>query len=76
MRSHRQIITFPRQLAMYIARYVTGASFAEIGRQFGGMHHTTVLYSVNRIESLRRLDESLNRTIMRLAGAVQQQGSF
>jgi chromosomal replication initiation ATPase DnaA len=38
----------------------------EIGRQFGGRHHTTVLHSIKKIEELRRSDEALNRTITRL----------
>jgi chromosomal replication initiator protein len=71
LRSHRQIITFPRQLAMYIARQATGASLQEIGKQFGGRHHTTVLHSINKIERLRRSDEDLNRTITRLLDVPQ-----
>ena len=38
----------------------------EIGREFGGRHHTTVLHSINKIEAMRRTDEALNRTISRL----------
>jgi hypothetical protein len=70
VRSNRRIFTFPRQLAMYIVRRFTTASLPEIGREFGGMHHTTVLHSINKIEEMRRLDESLNCTIMRLMGEV------
>jgi hypothetical protein len=72
VRSNRQIITFPRQLAMYIARHFTMASLPEIGRQFG-MHHTTVLHSINKIEGMRRSDEDLDRTITRLMDAFEQQ---
>lgn len=72
VRSNRQIITFPRQIAMYIVRQLTTASLPEIGRQFGGMHHTTVLHSIKKIEQLRRSDERLNCTITRLM-ALQQQ---
>jgi hypothetical protein len=69
-RSHRRVFVFPRQVAMYIARQVTGASLQEIGRQFGGMHHATVLHSINKIEAMRRSDKALNRTIIRLVDAV------
>jgi hypothetical protein len=72
VRSNRRIITFPRQLAMYIVRRCTTASLPEIGRQFGGMHHTTVLYSISKIEEMRRVDESLNAMITRLMDVVQQ----
>jgi hypothetical protein len=40
--------------------------------QFGGRHHTTVLYSINKIERMRQLDEELNGTITRLMVALQQ----
>src|ERR1700743_2523931 len=38
-------IVFPRQIAMYLAKQMTEASLPEIGRQFGGKHHTTVMHS-------------------------------
>jgi chromosomal replication initiator protein len=55
---------------MYIARLLTGASQKEIGREFGGRHHTTVLHSVNKIEKMRRTDEALNCTIRGLVEAI------
>jgi len=70
-RSHRQVYAFPRQVAMYLARQQTAASLQEIGRQFGGRHHTTVLHSINKIERMRGLDEELNGAITRLM-ALQQ----
>jgi chromosomal replication initiator protein len=51
---------------MYLARELTGTTLAEIGRQFGGIHHTTVLHSVRKIEAMRRMDQNLNRSINRL----------
>ena len=62
---------FPRQVAMYIVKQLTTASLPEIGRQFGGKHHTTVLHSINKIEEMRRSDKELNRTITRLMDALQ-----
>ena len=70
LRTNRRAYVLPRQLAMYIARQVTGASLQEIGREFGGRHHTTVLHSINKIEQMRRSDEALNRTITQLMNAV------
>lgn len=73
VRSNRQIITFPRQLAMYIARQLTTASLPEIGRQFGGKHHTTVLHSINKIEQMRHSDRNLDGTIAGLTETLRQQ---
>jgi chromosomal replication initiator protein len=66
MRSNSKAIAFPRQVAMYLVKQLTSASLPEIGRQFGGKHHTTVLHSINKIEQMRRSDRELNRTINRL----------
>jgi chromosomal replication initiator protein len=72
VRSHKRVFVLPRQVAMYIARQA-GASLQEIGRQFGGRHHTTVLHAINRIEEMRWSDEALNTTITRLMDAVVAQ---
>ncbi len=66
VRSNAKAIAFPRQIAMYLVKQLTSASLPEIGRQFGGKHHTTVLHSINKIDSLRRSDKDLNRTINKL----------
>jgi len=63
LKSNRREIARPRQVAMYLAKELTQASLPEIGRAFGGKHHTTVLHSINRIEELRRSDADLNRVI-------------
>jgi Bacterial dnaA protein helix-turn-helix len=70
VRTNRCAYVFPRQLAMYIARQLTGASLEEIGREFGGRHYSTVLCSINKIEAMRRSDDALNCTITRMVGAV------
>ena len=61
----RQIV-FPRQVAMYLAKQMTEASLPEIGRQFGGKHHTTVMHSVEKIEEQRQSDKDLNRMLNKL----------
>jgi chromosomal replication initiator protein len=70
VRSNSKAIAFPRQVAMYLVKQLTAASLPEIGRQFGGKHHTTVLHSINKIETQRRTDKELNRTISRLMDAL------
>ena len=66
IRSNSKVIAFPRQIAMFLVKQLTTASLPEIGKQFGGKHHTTVLHSINKIETLRQRDKDLNRTINRL----------
>src|ERR1700744_4068954 len=61
----RQIVV-PRQIGMYLAKQLTEASLPEIGRQFGGKHHTTVMHSIAKIDEQRRADKDLNRTINKL----------
>lgn len=56
-------ISRPRQVAMYLAKELTSASLPEIGRAFGGKHHTTVLHSVRKVEEMRQGDPDLHRLI-------------
>ena len=66
IRSNSKQIAFPRQVAMFLVKQLTSASLPEIGKQFGGKHHTTVLHSINKIQTQRQLDKDLNKTINRL----------
>ncbi len=61
----RQIVV-PRQIAMFLAKQLTEASLPEIGRQFGGKHHTTVMHSIAKIDELKRTDKDLGRTLSKL----------
>jgi chromosomal replication initiator protein len=63
-------ISYPRQIAMYIAKELTHSSLPEIGRAFGGKHHTTVLHSVQKIEQLRHTDVDLNRMIHSIVDSI------
>ena len=65
-RNNARAIAFPRQVAMYLAKQLTGASLPEIGRAFGGKHHTTVLHSINKIARLRPIDKDLARRLHKL----------
>ncbi|TCP27677.1 chromosomal replication initiator protein DnaA [Rhodovulum adriaticum] len=55
---HRTIAR-PRQIAMYLSKQLTSRSLPEIGRQFGGRDHTTVIHAVKRIEALRGSDPQI-----------------
>jgi chromosomal replication initiator protein len=62
-KSNSKQIAFPRQVAMYLCKELTELSFPEIGRQFNDKHHSTVMYSVEKIGKLRVTDAELDRTL-------------
>lgn len=64
-------ISRPRQIAMYLCREITGASLPEIGRHFGGKHHTTVLHAIRKVEELRSQDPEINRLIHSIIDSFQ-----
>jgi len=53
----------PRQVAMYLCKTLTHASLPEIGRSFGGKHHTTVIHSIKKIDEMRKRDGVFNKQI-------------
>ena len=53
----------PRQVAMYLCKALTHASLPEIGRSFGGKHHSTVIHSIRKVEELRKRDSNFNNQI-------------
>jgi chromosomal replication initiator protein len=69
-KNNSRVIVFPRQIAMYLSKHLTDASLPEIGRQFGGKHHTTVLHSVEKIETVRKTDKDLNRVLNKLTESL------
>ena len=50
----------PRQIAMYLCKQMTSRSLPDIGREFGGRDHTTVIHAVRRIEQLRRANGQID----------------
>jgi chromosomal replication initiator protein len=64
--SRSRDVAFPRQIAMYLAKSLTGASLSEIGRQFGAKHHTTVMHSIAKIHKFRATDAGVNNAIQNL----------
>jgi chromosomal replication initiator protein len=65
-KNNSRSVVVPRQIAMYLAKQMTEASLPEIGRQFGGKHHTTVMHSIGKIDEEKRTDKDLNRTLNKL----------
>jgi chromosomal replication initiator protein len=59
-RNNSKSIAMPRQIAMYLCKSLTDASLPEIGRSFGGKHHSTVIHSIRKVEDLRKSDGDFN----------------
>ncbi len=70
-KSNTKKVVYPRQIAMYLVKELTDASLPEIGRAFGGKHHTTVIHSLNKIDQLRTVDADLNRLLHNLMDSLQ-----
>jgi chromosomal replication initiator protein len=70
-KSNRKEIVLPRQVAMFLVKELTLASLPEIGRAFGGKHHTTVIHSINKIDAQRADDPDLNKMINSLIDSFQ-----
>ena len=68
-------IAFPRQVAMYIAREITEYSTTELGLEFGGRDHTTVMHGCQKIDERLKLDPTLETTIQQIIGAVKEMSS-
>ena len=59
-------IAEPRQIAMFLCRELMNCSLTDIGREFGGKHHTTVLHSIRKIDQLRATNPKTNAALNRL----------
>ena len=68
--SQNKEISTARNVAMYIIREMTQLSLAEIGQQFGGRHHSTVLNSINRVEKMMKTQPELMEIIRDITNAV------
>lgn len=56
-------IAFPRQIAMYLCKELTGNSLPQIGKLFGGRDHTTVMHAHKKISTSYNVDIDLTETI-------------
>ncbi|MDP1571722.1 MAG: chromosomal replication initiator protein DnaA [Vicinamibacterales bacterium] len=62
-RNNSKSVAKPRQVAMYLCKMLTHASLPEIGRSFGGKHHSTVIHSIKKVEELRKNNDDFNTLI-------------
>jgi chromosomal replication initiator protein len=70
-RNNAKSVSLPRQIAMYICKTLTPASLPEIGRSFGGKHHSTVIHSIRKVEELKKKDRDFNNLINGFSAALQ-----
>ena len=62
-RNNAKSVALPRQIAMYLGKSLTKASLPDIGKAFGGKHHSTVIHSVRKIANLRKSDPEFDKVI-------------
>jgi chromosomal replication initiator protein len=65
-RNNSKSIAMPRQVAMYLCKVLTHASLPEIGRSFGGKHHSTVIHSIKKVEELRKKNADFDKQLTNL----------
>jgi len=71
-KSNARQYSLPRQIAMYLCKQLTKHSFPEIGRAFGGKHHTTVMHSVEKIQTQISTDGALRKRVREITETVQK----
>ena len=62
-RNNSKSVAMPRQIAMYLCKSLTNASLPEIGKSFGGKHHSTVIHSIRKVEDMRKRNGDFNTLI-------------
>ncbi|MGA6827487.1 chromosomal replication initiator protein DnaA [Nitrospira sp. NS4] len=65
-RRRSKTLVHPRQIAMYLCRELTDASYPEIGRHFGGKDHTTIIHACRQVAKAKDTDTTLNATLENL----------
>ena len=62
-RRRSKTLVYPRQIAMYLCRELTDSSYPEIGRQFGGKDHTTIIHACKQVIKAKDSDSALTATL-------------
>src|SRR5688572_22760753 len=70
-RNNSKSVAMPRQVAMYLCKSLTNASLPEIGKSFGGKHHSTVIHSIRKVEDMRQKDHTFNSLIHTLLESIR-----
>ena len=70
-RNNSKSVAMPRQVAMYLCKSLTHASLPEIGRSFGGKHHSTVIHSIKKVEEMRKKNGDFDKQVANLIESVK-----
>ncbi len=62
-RNNSRSVALPRQIAMYMAKQLTTASLPDIGKGFGGKHHSTVIHSIRKVKGMMGVDPDFDKLI-------------
>ena len=62
-KTNSQQVAFPRQISMYLCKKMTSCSLPEIGKRFGGKHHSTVIHAIQKIEDMRKREKDFDRLV-------------
>ena len=65
-------ITFPRQIAMYLSRELTKATFEKIGEEFGNRHYSTVMHAYNEIADRMKSDQATVKHVKELTQYIRK----
>jgi chromosomal replication initiator protein len=69
--TRRAHVAWPRQVAMYLSRELAGASLHELGEQFGGRTHTTILHACKRVADRVEVDKQAGLDVQTLGAALR-----
>jgi chromosomal replication initiator protein len=70
-RNNSKSVAMPRQVAMYLCKSLTHASLPEIGRSFGGKHHSTVIHSIKKVEEMRKTNGDFDKQVANLIEQIK-----
>jgi len=70
-KGRQQAILLPRQVAMFLCRELTAASFTEIGLSFNGMHHSTVMNAIDSVKNRMQKDADFHKQVHSLLNSIQ-----
>ena len=70
-RKRNKSVVVPRQIAMYLCRELTDCSLPEIGKNFGGRDHTTILHAYEVVKIRKEKDPNLARDIVQIIERIR-----